>query len=484
MANGYAKKDAYAIINAVVAQAMGKDASIKAVDTTTFVAVGETLLQSLGYEKTFDAISNVVLKTKFVDRAYSGKLKIIQEDAWQWGAGWRKLSPIYKEALEKDTTNNSNSNGYELLNDGESVDQWKINKMPVKQTNFSNPQVVQKSMTLFNQDQLNVAFQDEGEFLQYVAMIRTAWRNKLEKAFEEARRVTLNNYIGASLKLGMYVDLTEEFNLTYGTSYTLSQLLSTYFENYAKFIIAWIKKKSKLFTEFTITDHVNLEGAEFEHHTPLEDQRLVLYEPFFIDVKANVFSSLFHPEELDIGEYEGVNYWQSLKDPTAISIKPNYLDPETGRATSAASAVTCPYVLGVLFDRDAVGMVNTFKKVMTTVPNAAADYQNTFYHGQVVPWNDQTEKGIVLILGPGGAPNGITLNKTSATVVVDATTSVSATTVPVGATVTWESSDEDVATVEAGTVTGEAAGTCTITASITVNAHVYTATCEVTVTEE
>lgn len=483
MANSYAKKDAYAIINKVVEQAMGKS-TLQAVDTTTFVAVGETLLQSLGYEKTFDAISNVVLKTKFVDRAYSGKLKIIQEDSWQWGAGWRKMSPIYKEALEKDTTNNSNSNGYELLNDGNSTDQYKINKQPVKQTNFTNVQLVQKSMTIFNQDQMNVAFSGEGEFLQYVAMIRTAWKNKLEKAFEEARRVTLNNYIGASLKLGMYVDLTEEFNLTYGTSYTLSQLLSTYFENYAKFIIAWIKKKSKLFTEFTITDHVNLEGAEFEHHTPLEDQRLVLYEPFFIDVKANVFSSLFHPEELDIGEYEGVNFWQSLNNPTAISIKPNYLDPETGKATSADSAVTCNYVLGVLFDRDAVGMVNTFKKVMTTVPNAASDYQNTFYHGQVVPWNDQCEKGVVLILGPGGEPNSITLNNSSVSVVENATTSLTATTVPAGATVTWASSDEDVATVAAGTVTGVAAGTCTVTASITVNAHTYTAACEVTVTEE
>lgn len=483
MANSYAKKDAYAIINKVVEQAMGKS-TLQAVDTTTFVAVGETLLQSLGYEKTFDAISNVVLKTKFVDRAYSGKLKIIQEDSWQWGDGWRKMSPIYKEALEKDTTNNSNSNGYELLNDGNSTDQYKINKQPVKQTNFTNVQLVQKSMTLFNQDQMNVAFSSEGEFLQYAAMIRMAWKNKLEKAFEEARRVTLNNYIGASLKLGMYVDLTEEFNLTYGTSYTLNQLLSTYFENYAKFIIAWIKKKSKLLTEYTITDHVNLEGAEFEHHTPLADQRLVLYEPFFIDVKANVFSSLFHPEELDIGEYEGVNFWQSLDKPTAISIKPNYLDPETGKATSASEAVTCSYVLGVLFDRDAVGMVNVFNKVMTTVPNAAGDYQNTFYHGQVVPWNDQTEKGIVLILGPGGEPNSITLNKSSVSVVEAATTSLTATTVPAGATVTWASSDEDVATVSAGTVTGVEAGTCTVTASITVNAHTYTAACEVTVTEE
>lgn len=59
--------------------------------------------------------------------------------------------------------------------------------------------------------------------------------------------------------------------------------------------------------------------------------------------------------------------------------------------------------------------------------------------------------------------------------------SLSATTVPAGQTVTWTSSDDEVATVAAGTVSPVAAGTATITATITVDGQNYTDTCAVTV---
>ena len=78
----------------------------------------------------------------------------------------------------------------------------------------------------------------------------------------------------------------------------------------------------------------------------------------------------------------------------------------------------------------------------------------------------------------------MTLSSAEASVVAEGTTTLTATTVPADATVTWTSSDDDVATVEDGVVTGVAAGTATITASITVDGTSYTDTCAVTVTEE
>lgn len=59
-----------------------------------------------------------------------------------------------------------------------------------------------------------------------------------------------------------------------------------------------------------------------------------------------------------------------------------------------------------------------------------------------------------------------------------------ATTVPAGKTVTWTSSDSNVASVAAGVVSPEGVGTATITASITVDGQSYTDTCAVTVTAE
>lgn len=76
----------------------------------------------------------------------------------------------------------------------------------------------------------------------------------------------------------------------------------------------------------------------------------------------------------------------------------------------------------------------------------------------------------------------VTLDKKTATVAAEATTSLTATAYPAGSTVTWASSDTSVATVSSGTVTGVAEGTATITASITVDGTTHKDKCVVTVT--
>lgn len=78
------------------------------------------------------------------------------------------------------------------------------------------------------------------------------------------------------------------------------------------------------------------------------------------------------------------------------------------------------------------------------------------------------------------APN-ITLDKEKASVAVAGTVSLTATKVPSTETVTWASDDTSVATVSSGTVTGVAAGTANISASITVNGVTYKDVCVVTV---
>ncbi len=80
------------------------------------------------------------------------------------------------------------------------------------------------------------------------------------------------------------------------------------------------------------------------------------------------------------------------------------------------------------------------------------------------------------------AVTGITLDKTSTNVNTGNNVTLTATIAPANATnqnITWTSSDDDVATVSNGTVTGVAEGTATITA--TTEDGSFQATCEVTV---
>ena len=214
------------------------------------------------------------------------------------------------------------------------------------------------------------------------------------------------------------------------------------------------------------------------------DGRICCYcQTFFIDAKANVYTSLFNPDLLQIGDYEKINFWQNIENPTAVSVKSNYL-ASNGQATSDSSGVEYDYFLGVLYDREAMGIRNIFQRTATTPLNAAGLYYNVFYHAQSKPYEDLTENSIVYVLGDGGTVNSVTLNKSTTTIVENATETLTATTVPAGATVTWSSSDEDVATVTSGgVVTGVSAGTATITASITADYRTYTDSCVVTITE-
>lgn len=80
------------------------------------------------------------------------------------------------------------------------------------------------------------------------------------------------------------------------------------------------------------------------------------------------------------------------------------------------------------------------------------------------------------------ADAGVSLNKHNASVAVSGTTTITATTTPTGKTVTWTSSDTSKATVSNGTVTGVAAGSAIVTASVTVDGLTYESKCAVTVT--
>ena len=87
---------------------------------------------------------------------------------------------------------------------------------------------------------------------------------------------------------------------------------------------------------------------------------------------------------------------------------------------------------------------------------------------------------VIAIIG-GGATPSIELSRHAIEVEVDGTFPLTAVTVPNGQTVTWSSAATATAEVSNGTVTGKAAGSTIITASITVDGVTYTDTCTVVV---
>ena len=484
---GWTKNDVYAFVNDLVDQATKGNAQIKVTDTSSLVEAGH-ILEDIGYEKTLDCISQVYSKNIYSIRKYTGKLEILRRDEKEWGSSIRKITPLKKD-LEASQDNNTDI--ATPLADGESVDEFKINKPDVLQTVFNHESVISKSITHFTQDQLNVAFESEAAFEAFLDLVDESFDNELEMDFEEMRRATIANLIGACYTIGgaMSIDLVAEFNAKFaepGSGYSRDQLLTTHFENFSKFIAARIKGVSRLLTENTSKFHQNISGRKpILRHTPKEFQRMVIYAPYMDDQETMVLSSLYNPDKLNIGEYEEINFWQDIEHPSEINITPSYMG--TDGKEKKGEAVKLDYVLGILFDVEAAMWTNVFRSVNTTHLNCGGLYYNSWYHSTQNFAIDCSENAVIFYLGEGETPasaGSIELNKNTTTIAVNATETLTAETVPADAVVTWESDDETIATVEDGVVTAIAEGEAIITASIEVEGIEYSDVCVVTVTAE
>ena len=399
MANVLTPVDVYALMNAVVSQATGRT-DLAVVDTTTFASVGEIVLRT-GTENTLNAISTVIAKTIFSVRPYKGKLESLRVAQQRWGGQVRKIINLYDEAEKSDDWNSNLSQN--ALDDGNSVDMYKIRKPKAVQLNFYGTKVLQKHITRFR-DQLALAFHNEDEFIRFIDSVMVEFSNEIELLNEAESRTTLLNFMAGISSMGLTsVDLVAEYNNEYGTQYTRAQLLSTYIESFMKFVAAEIKIYSNRLTDMSTLYHANLTGYnKIMRHTPKERQKMVMYEPIFIKTQAEVYSGLFNPNYLDIGSFEGVNYWQSQATPTAINVKPNILDVATGASKDADAAVNLDYVLGILFDEEACGVMPQFDYSSTTPFNSAGGYYNMYMHWRFNSYCDYTENAVLFVMGEGG----------------------------------------------------------------------------------
>lgn len=399
MANLLTPVDVYALMNAVVSQATGRT-DLAVVDTTTFASIGEIVLRT-GAENTLNAISNVIGKTIFSVRPYKGKLESLRVAQQRWGGQVRKIINLYDEAEKSDDWNTNLTQNE--LDDGNSVDMYKIRKPKALQLNFYGTKVLQKHITRFR-DQLSLAFHNEDEFIRFIDSVMVEFSNEIEMLNEAESRTALLNFMAGISSMGLTeVDLVAEYNNEYGTQYTRAQLLSTYIESFMKFVAAEIKIYSSRLTDMSTLYHANLTGYnKIMRHTPKERQKMVMYEPIFIKTQAEVYSGLFNPEYLDIGSFEGVNYWQSQSTPTSINVKPNILDVATGASKDAELAVELNYVLGILFDEEACGVIPQFDYSSTTPFNSAGGYYNMYMHWRFNSYCDYTENAVLFVLGEGG----------------------------------------------------------------------------------
>ena len=396
--NSFTPQDAYTLINEVSYQATGRK-DLTAVDTSSFVSVGETLLRT-GVENTMNALSTVFARTYFSNEKYTGKLATVEQTSGQWGAITREITALTQDAESSEDWNTEQSPNQ--LADGNAVDMYRIKKPKVLELKFYGTKLLQRHITRFR-DQLAQAFSNEQEFMAFYESVMIEFRNDIETDRESERRATMLNYMGGLSAMNQAVDLTAEYNRTNGTTYTRKELLSTYKKEFMAFAIARIKLDSEKMTERSSLYHANITGYNpIMRFTRKENQRLLMLSSFWIDSTTQVLPWVFDDKELKIENKELVNWWQSASTPEGIKITPSILDTATGNAKVADSEVDLTYVLGVLYDRRAMGIQFQFDYASTTPFNSAGGYYNMYVHSRKNYWNNFTHNGILYIMGEGG----------------------------------------------------------------------------------
>ena len=410
-------QDVHVVMTELVKQATGRT-DIAVTDTSSFVSAGELVLQT-GFENTLNALSILMGRTYMAVRPYDAKLTLFNEqDNGVFTGRMRKIS-FYSKDPNASGDWNTQLNGANLKDgstNGEVVNadptksatksMWEQNQTTPLQMSFSGSDVWQESMTTYEY-QVKQAFRNEEEFAQFLAGSMTQKSNDIEMEKEAFNRMTMLSAVAGRYALketipSSVINLTKAYNDRFATSYTSQELRTTYLESFLKFFISTFKICSDRMTSNSGLYHwtVEKDGLIIPRHTPKRDQRLLLYNPLFIEAEAWVFPSVFNDRYLKIENYEGVDFWQSIKTPEAVKLKTAIpdIDNTNNGLQKVSSEVDIPYVVGVLYDRDAL-MTQFFMESSAVTPlEARKRYYNTWWTFGKNAINDATENMIVFTM--------------------------------------------------------------------------------------
>lgn len=399
--NYFYPHDAAAIMTSLVKQ-LAAESNITKVDSNNFVDAGHTVMEA-GLEKVMNAISVLITRTIVASRPYNGKFGLVAKDVDAFSDRFRKISFYSKKPMESGMFNtDENTNiGTGLGENAGAGSQWEQNlSMPLEMNFFSEFAWDYEYTDVVKQ--LELAFESEGALVAFLNGARQQFINDLEQQLEAKNRLLVMSRM-AGIKLladsGVLgaecsVNLTKEFNSTYGTSYTTAQLLHEHRVSFLEFFLARIKNDSDMMENRTAMFHDPMVKTVSDvpyyilRHTPKADQRMIYNKRLFTEIKLSL-AEIFNPDMLAGPDGEGVQYWQSTQSPYSIDVVPTLPDNAT------SSEVSIDVCVALLYDKDGLMSSNSYKGMLSTPIHARKGIRNEFYHMLYSLCNDFTENSIL-----------------------------------------------------------------------------------------
>ena len=387
-------KQIYTIVNAVSSEVLGKTDIVKD-DLTGIVDLGTEVFNQGAVDNYVKSLVNHIGKVVFVNRPYSGKVPSVLMDAWEFGSVMEKISADIPAAEENDTWN---------LTDGQEYKQDVFHK-PVVTAKFFNSKVTFEVPVSITERQVKESFSSAEQLNGFLSMIYNAVDKSMTIKTDALIMRTINNMVGETLKADAAKFTQSGKALNYGSSSTVRCVNLLYLYNQAKGttltaaqavlnpdFIRYASYQMGLYADRlqSISTLFNIGGKD--RFTPKDALHVVLLSDFAKAAQTFLYSDTEHFDQVLLPNAETVASWQgsgqdyNFAHTSAINIK-----------TASGTDVNISGVLGVMFDRDALGVCNTDKRV-TTNYNAKAEFFNNWYKFDASYFNDTNENFVVFFV--------------------------------------------------------------------------------------
>lgn len=391
-------KQIYTIINKVSGEVLGKTDIVQD-DLTGVVDLGTEVFNQGAVDNYLKSLVNHIGKVIFVNRPYAGKVPSVLMDAWEFGSVLEKISADVPEAEENDTWD---------LEDGTEYKQDVFHK-PTVTAKFFNSKVTFEVPVSITERQVKESFSSAAQLNGFISMIYAAVEKSMTIKADALIMRTINNMIAETVLADAQAfgataagDMTGA-NLANGSTARCVNLLKLYndktgattkltaakaitdpdFIRFASYVMGtYADRLQSISTLFNV--------GKKERFTPKDMLHVVLLSDFAKAAQTYLYSDTFNRGDVLLPQAETVPFWQGSGHnyEFASTSKINVKESKGGKA------VTVTGVLGVMFDRDALGVCNLDRRV-TTNYNAKAEFFNNYYKFDAGYFNDTNENFVV-----------------------------------------------------------------------------------------
>ena len=385
----------YSLMNGVTGEILGNSELLKE-DLSNVVDVGTEIFNSADVDNYVKSLVNHIGKVIFVNRPYSGNVPSVIMDSWEFGSVLEKIQADIPQAMENDSWD---------LKDGESYDTNVFYK-PSVSAKFFNKKVTFEVAMSFTELQVKESFSNANQLNGFLSMLYNSVEKSMTVKIDSLVMRTINNMIGETVYHDLYddtektvkytntgvkaVNLLKMFNDKFTKTLTPEQAITdSEFLKFASYTMQlYVDRLSKMSTLFNV-------GSK-ERFTPNEMLKIVLLSEFKASAISYLQADTYNDELVALPNAETVPYWQGsgldygFEDTSKINVA-------LSKDKTKVREIETSGIIGVMFDRDSLGVTNLDRRV-TTNYNAKAEFYNNYYKFDSGYFNDLNENFIVFFM--------------------------------------------------------------------------------------